>query len=103
MASPFLSLHRSDFSFLVVPVQGQSPIFLLLLLIVEPVRRQAIAKLLSTSQSSFTNKASGLRADDGEMEVEVTSDPSGEHKITDESTLTLDAKKGLHKAHEDQT
>jgi hypothetical protein len=76
---------------------------LLLLLIVEPVRKQAIAlphlgttvsKLLSTSQSSFANKASGLRVNDGGMEVEVTSDRSGEHKFTEESTLTRSTDRG---------
>jgi hypothetical protein len=93
VASFFLPFNLSDFSF---PV-GQSPTFLLLLLIVDPVRRQAItlphpglaaSKLLSTSQSSFVNKASGLRANGGGMGVELTFDRSGEHKVTDEFSLT---------------
>jgi hypothetical protein len=74
-----------------------------LLLIVDPVRRQEIAlphpgiaasNLLSTSQSSFANKASGLRADVGGMGAEITSDRSREHKVTGESTLTCSTDRG---------
>jgi hypothetical protein len=97
MAPLFLSLHLRDFSFR-IPVWGQSPTFLLLLLLlplfVIPVRRQTIAlpnpglavyKLLSKSQSSFANRASGLSPGGDGVGVEATSDRSGELKVVVES------------------
>jgi hypothetical protein len=54
----------------------------------------AVSKLLNKSQSSFVKRASGLRADEGEMGSEATSECSGELKVIGESTFTWSTEKG---------
>lgn len=92
MAPLFLPLHLSVFSFRVPILRGRSSTFLLLHLVVVPIKMQTIAlphpgiaasKLLSTSQSSFAKRASGLRAGSGGWGAEITS--LSEHKVGDES------------------
>jgi hypothetical protein len=55
MAPLFLPLHLSGFSFL-VPLRGQSSTFLLLRLIVVPVRMQTIARCIRVPNNSCPQK-----------------------------------------------